>query len=1035
MPTRFALPAVVALLAVVVAVLPSRADDRVHRDGFAKNSDVAWVRGDANIHFTEKANDISDVHARNAGTAAHIKIEANPAPGATSAEYVHYYYATPPAPVTADLLAAVYVKSVKAGVQVKARVVLPKERDPKNPDAPLTTLVGGDTYRDVQKWQVLRLGDIKGGLKGQLAALTAKLGRAVDETDAYVDHLVLNVYTGAGVSEVWIDDLEIGPVLAVAKADKRGGKLAAAARKKPPAISFSGGDILIDMHDDQGDRPFFMRAVRHSGVPLGVLEQARFNTIWFPNPVADDVYEQAVRAKFFLVPSLPLPESDWDPTNPKQTDPAVLEKDAEAVAQHFRKFLASDAVVMWDLGSGRTSDQVRRVARLADTVRTYDPRRPRAIDLWDGYAAYSSYVDAVGAHRWPLFTSLEMGNYKDWLTQRRKLTGSGKLSWTWLQTHLPEWYLGLVHGDPKCVTFPDPIGPHPEQIRILTYLAVASGYRGLGYWSDQFLSDACHGQDRLLEIALLNAEMELLEPVLMAATDSAKWIPTTNPNVFAAVIRGAKETVVLPVWFGTGTQHCPDQMTASGLSFTVDIIPDGATAWEVTAGGVDEIKGLRRLANGTQVILPEFDTTAAIVFTTDVSAKGRIVRWQENTRHKLARTAAYWARQQAWVQYNKTAAVHKAILAAGGPDVDDALGYFKKAQTQIVEASKYTDNNQPDLAYTAARRALRPLRLLMHEHWRQATEKLDVPTASPFAVSFYSLPKHWELYRKMSCSRPGGNALEHGGFELNEAAPKDGAAVSSLPGWVRRSQVLDAVSAVAAIVNTDDKSKPIQDPPIVPEPPRLGRYEFTGRPIPTASGRKATLPKPDLGRHCLQLGIYAKPNEDGPPQALERSFLAVDSPSVEFPPGTWVRITFWAKVPYGVVSSADGAVVYDSVGGEGLAVRLNAVPEWKRFHLYRQMPESGKLSLTFAITGLGSAYFDDVKIEPMLPGAVGVGPVGRVPAAVPAAPKPQPPAEDLRTLPFPSPFDPKKQPGEKQPPKANELPLPAVPVLDPTVRR
>ncbi|MCU0705683.1 MAG: hypothetical protein MUF18_17070, partial [Fimbriiglobus sp.] len=606
MPTRFVAVAMVALLAAGVALVPSRGQDRsesrdrTHRDTFARNSDPAWMKGDSNVAFTEKGHDIDTGHARHAGTSERIAIESNPAPGATSAEYVHYYYRTPIAPLSDDLTASVYVKSVRAGVQLKARVVLPKEKDPRNPDSPLTVLVPGDTYADVQKWKQLTAGDVKKGLTAQRPALVARLGREVDTTGAYIDHLVLNVFTGAGVSEVWVDDLAIGPVAD----DPRGGAgkgsagLAANAKRKPPAVSFSGGDILIDMHDDKGGRPFFMRAVRHTGVPLGVLEQARFNTVWFPADVADDVYEQAVRAKFFLVPQLPLPEADWDPAKPNQTDPALMEKDAELLARHFQRFATSDAVLMWDLGSGRTTNQVRRVAKLADAVRRLDPRRPRAVDLWDGYSAYSSYVDAIGGHRWPLFTSLELSGYRDWLTQRRALTAPGKLNWTNIQTHLPEWYQNNVFGKPNCERFDQPVGPHPEQIRLLTYMAVASGYRGLVYWSDQFLSDACHGQPRLLEIALLNMELELLEPLLLAAQEAATWRPTSDPNVQAAIVTAGKDTIILPMWTGVYTQFVPDQMAVPVLSVVVPRLPDGATAWRVSAAGVEEIKDLKKVSEG-----------------------------------------------------------------------------------------------------------------------------------------------------------------------------------------------------------------------------------------------------------------------------------------------------------------------------------------------------------------------------------------------------------------------------------------------------
>ena len=38
----------------------------------------------------------------------------------------------------------------------------------------------------------------------------------------------------------------------------------------------------------------------------------------------------------------------------------------------------------------------------------------------------------------------------------------------------------------------------------------------------------------------------------------------------------------------------------------------------------------------------------------------------------------------------------------------------------------------------------------------------------------------------------------------------------------------------------------------------------------------------------------------------------------------------------------DGALFYDSAGGEDLAVRLTVpTPKWKQFHLYRRVPASG----------------------------------------------------------------------------------------------
>jgi hypothetical protein len=127
--------------------------------------------------------------------------------------------------------------------------------------------------------------------------------------------------------------------------------------------------------------------------------------------------------------------------------------------------------------------------------------------------------------------------------------------------------------------------------------------------------------------------------------------------------------------------------------------------------------------------------------------------------------------------------------------------------------------------------------------------------------------------------------------------------------------------------------------------------------------RVATTPKE--GRQCLMLQILPK----GPPPhpaALERAFVAINSPNVRLPPGTLVRISAWINIPGGFSTSVDGALFYDSAGGEPLAVRLTDYMTWRKFTLYRWVPPSGTINVTLALTGLGTAYFDDVRIEPLV---------------------------------------------------------------------
>src|SRR5207248_7198610 len=105
--------------------------------------------------------------------------------------------------------------------------------------------------------------------------------------------------------------------------------------------------------------------------------------------------------------------------------------------------------------------------------------------------------------------------------------------------------------------FADPVGPQPEQVKLLAYLSLAAGCRGLGFWSDRYLADSHHGRDRLQGMALLNTELDMLAPVLLAPGVSGErnqWVDTNHPSVKAAIIRSERGLLVLPIWLGSGNQ-------------------------------------------------------------------------------------------------------------------------------------------------------------------------------------------------------------------------------------------------------------------------------------------------------------------------------------------------------------------------------------------------------------------------------------------------------------------------------------------------
>jgi hypothetical protein len=245
---------------------------------------------------------------------------------------------------------------------------------------------------------------------------------------------------------------------------------------------------------------------------------------------------------------------------------------------------------------------------------------------------------------------------------------------------------------------------------------------------------------------------------------------------------------------------------------------------------------------------------------------------------------------------------------------------LEKSRQYLELCATHRKNGEYAEAYLDAQRALRPLRILMRAQWELAVhpKMLTTPAASPYAGSFFTLPRHWRFLEEIAKREPGDNALPDGGFET--------AADKTSPNW------------------------------LVEEVPSLDEV--------TTSARR-TADDHHAGKQCLKLEVAPK-NKELPPAVMERTFVAIHSPAVHLPPGTLVRVSAWVRIPKPLKATTDGALIYDSVGGEPLAVRLTHAPEWRQFILYRQVPDSGAVSVTMALTGLGTAYFDDVKVEPLV---------------------------------------------------------------------
>ena len=825
---------------------------------------------------------------------------------------IHYWFGLGRVELIDDLQVTVWLRANRPGMRLMLRVVLPRERDRRNLDQPLTTLLGGDAYDWTGRWQQLTVRAPMRRFQEQMQLLRAELGRDVNTEGAYVDQVVLNLYGGIGLHEVWIDDLEVGPQPPTLGGIRPDGAPARTTGGQSAPVSGTPRAVQVELSKDRllvNKKPFLLRGARWTGRPPRELRDMGFNTLWVDAQTPPAVLAEAERLGLLLVPEVP--------------DRLVSETPSSggvnaALTRYIREFPHPDAVLAWQIGSGLTQEQTPLVQRAAQLVRRSQTQADRLIagGVWDGLRGNSRHVDLVGLHRWPLATGLDLASYRDWLQQRINLAEPAVYTYTWVQTQWPA-ALRAAAGDGVDAKLTAGLGPQPEQIKLLTYLALASGCRGLAFWEEPTAVEtpkAAGPRGRLLAQSLLNQELEMLEPML-ASRHANDLLRTKHPEIRVALMRFDGGLLALPLWLGSGAQHVAGQLTLPHLELVVPGAPRDAQAWLVSPVDVRALPH-ERVPGGVRVVVPEFALSAALVFTADMTL---IARLQQFVMQRQ-RQAAQWSYELAWEQIRLVELVQQQLAEQGQahPSTPQLLADARKHLGEAYIA--WSRGNVTDLraVYESAERAQRPLRLLMRSQWERAARTVDLPTSSPFMVSYATLPRHFRFISEVKACQNVPNVLAGGDFE---APPMD-----TLPGWTVQTNTLDEVHLHLARVAEN----------------------------------------PRQGRQCLKLEITPKDPAQAP-LALERTYLALTSPKFDLQPGMLVRVSGWIHIPKPIQASVDGALFFDSLGGEPLGLRLTGPLPWKQFSLYRRVPTSGQLSVTMALTGIGTVYFDDVRIEPLIP--------------------------------------------------------------------
>lgn len=652
----------------------------------------------------------------------------------------------PKSRMISELVPSLRVRSNRPGVQLMVRVVLPNTPDEEDSSRPMKTLLKGPVTTGSGSWQTLSFADGEFDLKAMLDrhmwVLRRKYGSHVSDKSAYVDLLVLNLYTGVGRHQVDIDDLRVDGIVS---ADKIRGNLGEPDRYAASVRSASTSYVqqprrtsshvkrkgtVIEVHD----KPYFGRVIQHNGEPFELLKSLGFNAVELRASATEAQLTEAKDAGVWLV--CPPPPS------------AGL----TSIGPEF------DSVLAWSVGQNVSLRDLAGIRETIREVRESDLRKGRPIvaNVHSGWAQIGQVADILNVGFEPLGSSFVLNDYSEWILKRSQAVGHNHPIWGDLQTEISRevsrQVAAMVGAEP-----PTPI--EPQQLKYMAYEILSAGARGIRFRSRSRL-DADDPSSRLRATTLkwLNRHLQQIEPWV------AGGVLLTSRNADSAEIKispiRTSRSQLLLVQRPTGKeQHFAGEPVLATVMFDNEGAPMSDRAYGIADHGLVPLDQ-RRDHLGARVEMTDCPFTGAVVLTKDPSVVTRLNQSYEHPGQTLVQVRTeliqQWLAVMQLIQ-NQTELESRSSAAAGSA-LAEAANALRKAEALINAGSPGSSTRFLELA---DQRMATVRRELLTAGLRQFRSK----TSSPLLMHVSLVPLHWRISHALSGSTWQPNTLPGGDFE------------------------------------------------------------------------------------------------------------------------------------------------------------------------------------------------------------------------------------------------------------------------------
>jgi hypothetical protein len=627
-------------------------------------------------------------------------------------------------------------------------VILPRSRDPQRRDgSPLAVWVEGDVYDQPGVWQRLAIRDLPTLVQRQV---WIKRGQPqpweVDDREAHLDLVVLNAYTAPGVTDLWIDELEMQgftevvlPAPSVASngdaswpsddSPLGGYAIGATAIAQQQSPHLEGATLVA------GTGPLAVRMIEHRGESLAWLKSLGFNAVRLPRPASEQELEEARRLDVWLI--APPPRFDQGGSAAQITS-------------------AYDRVAAWDLGSNLGERELEMARRVAHGVRGDDRlERPLLAAPSGQFWGYRRFADVLLLGDEPLGTRRDIVGFRSQIHQQASQTSRPGPVWAHVQTAPSGELLAqleAIAGERVAATV------EFAQVRLLALAALEAGATGFCFRSPAPLDAGDPAsQHRAAVVHAVNEELSLVAPWISGSSPQ-ETLDVGSDDIRATAWSAERSKLIL-----LARHYADDQFTAAPSPLApVSILISGAPpSWKAYKIGGDRLVPLAssQVGGGMRIQLTDMSRAEWIVVTDDPLTMNFVAG-------RLRQSVAVRAKLRHEI-LSRELALAEQVLAAAPADTarEEGLRGLDETRQAMRQCERLLDASDYSSSLEMGERAANSLAHVRRQTWWGAANAFVSRVGSPCCCSFGALPWHWNVTGRVRSSAWGPNLLAAGDFE------------------------------------------------------------------------------------------------------------------------------------------------------------------------------------------------------------------------------------------------------------------------------